>query len=590
MPFLPAFTIAQAIKKIQKQELVLPGIQREFVWGQDQICALFDSLMRSYPIGSLLFWRVEPESIPTFSFYKFMLNYHQRDAPFCPKIDDMSADVAVTAVLDGQQRLTALNLGLRGSYARKLPYYAWAKDSAFPTTELYLNLLAEAPGDKRPELGLRYDFRMFPFDKVPARSDGAYWFRVPDILQPEFEDAPLLNDFLHEEDLAGSKLAFKLLFELRRVTHDVTLLQAYEEHDQSIDRVLDIFVRTNSAGDPLTRSDLVLSMATSQWLDLDAKEETRELLRHLNSKCGADFKFDKDFILKAGLALSGATEISIAARNFTTENMVAMEKEWDQIKVALRLTTKLLAGFGLSTHSLRATAVAIPVAIYLSNREVGDEYLVSPAFKKDRSVVKHWVLRSLLKRGTWSYSGTDTLLSALRKVILEKGHRGFPVEAVEAEMLERDRPLTFTDEEIEGLLDSKYGGQQTFALLAMLYPFIKATDHHHIDHIHPRASFHRSKLKTLGFEDPKIDKWQSRRNLLPNLQLLEGPENIAKQDSPPRSWADDAYPQDGGVENYLMIHDLEGLDDDVLTFDDFFETRRDRLKEKLDALVGSTVS
>jgi transposase len=40
----------------------LPAIQREFVWRPDQIIQLFDSLLRRYPVGSFLFWEVQPEN------------------------------------------------------------------------------------------------------------------------------------------------------------------------------------------------------------------------------------------------------------------------------------------------------------------------------------------------------------------------------------------------------------------------------------------------------------------------------------------------------------------------------------------------
>ena len=43
-------------------------------------------------------------------------------------------------------------------------------------------------------------------------------------------------------------------------------------------KVLDIFVRVNSGGTPLSYSDLLLSMATNQWQDRDAREEVRTLV------------------------------------------------------------------------------------------------------------------------------------------------------------------------------------------------------------------------------------------------------------------------------------------------------------------------
>lgn len=47
--------------------------------------------------------------------------------------------------------------------------------------------------------------------------------------------------------------------------------------DQDADKVLEIFVRVNSGGTTLSYSDLLLSMATNQWKELDAREEVRAL-------------------------------------------------------------------------------------------------------------------------------------------------------------------------------------------------------------------------------------------------------------------------------------------------------------------------
>jgi len=98
------------------------AIRREFVWSVEQIEKLFDSLMRGYPIGSFLFWQIDPQSLDDFRFYRFMDRYHQRDHRHNEPID-LVGKHSVTAVLDGQQRLTALNIGLKGWYAYKLPWF-----------------------------------------------------------------------------------------------------------------------------------------------------------------------------------------------------------------------------------------------------------------------------------------------------------------------------------------------------------------------------------------------------------------------------------------------------------------------------------
>ena len=51
---------------------VRPAFQREFVWEIEQIEKLFDSIMRGYPISSMLLWRVEGKSKSKWKFYKFI--------------------------------------------------------------------------------------------------------------------------------------------------------------------------------------------------------------------------------------------------------------------------------------------------------------------------------------------------------------------------------------------------------------------------------------------------------------------------------------------------------------------------------------
>lgn len=113
--YKPGGTIADALDRIQRSQYVLPAIQREFVWKPHQIERLFDSLMQGYPFGTFLFWKVEPSTSGKFKFYDFVLNYHERDAAHCPELPVLHQQ-AVTAVLDGQQRLTAAIRELFGPF------------------------------------------------------------------------------------------------------------------------------------------------------------------------------------------------------------------------------------------------------------------------------------------------------------------------------------------------------------------------------------------------------------------------------------------------------------------------------------------
>ena len=72
MAFQTPITIATALERVRRNDYVLPGIQREFVWRHHQIEALFDSLLRGYPIGTFLFWQVKANHVGDFKFYRFL--------------------------------------------------------------------------------------------------------------------------------------------------------------------------------------------------------------------------------------------------------------------------------------------------------------------------------------------------------------------------------------------------------------------------------------------------------------------------------------------------------------------------------------
>ena len=116
MSFFPPLSVADAIQKIDYNQYLLPAIQRDFVWSHTQIETLFDSLMQGYPIGSMLLWRVDGSNTINQRFYGILRKFRER---YSIRTEEGSTKgvPSFEVVLDGQQRLTALYLGLKGSYA-----------------------------------------------------------------------------------------------------------------------------------------------------------------------------------------------------------------------------------------------------------------------------------------------------------------------------------------------------------------------------------------------------------------------------------------------------------------------------------------
>ena len=156
MSFQTPITISTAIRNIENNQYLLPAIQREFEWSHEKIEWLFDSIMRDYPISSFLFWRVEGDTKANYKFYQFLKVYKQRYKTHNEEFATGSHN-DFTAVLDGQQRLTSLYIGLCGSYAYRTPrLHEENTERVYPTRHLYLNI--EKPLENEED-GRIYEFK-----------------------------------------------------------------------------------------------------------------------------------------------------------------------------------------------------------------------------------------------------------------------------------------------------------------------------------------------------------------------------------------------------------------------------------------------
>lgn len=582
MPYLPPSTVAESLEAIQRGNLVLPAIQREFVWKPSQVTALFDSLMRGYPIGSFLSWRVEPSTVAQFRFYGFMKDYNELSQRHNPLLDT-PPDQAVTAVLDGQQRLTSLNIGLRGTYAWKNKY-GWRRFAEnYPTRTLHLSLAGTAAENAA---GLAYDFRFLTEDQLASMDldEARYWLPAPKVAQAKRINGLIVE--LSTRGIANDPGAMEIATDLWEKVHSEKSIYFYEETEQDIERVLDIFIRVNSGGSTLSYSDLLLSIATAQWKDRDARKEIHGLVDDLNAT-GAGFRFSQDLVLKTGLVLSGVSDIGFKVKNFTAENMQLLSDKWEQIAASLRVAVGLLSDFGLSGASLTARSVLIPVATYVHHRGLTQAYRDAPSEARDRGALRDWTMRSLIIPGVWG-SGLDVLLRALRDTITQHGANRFPVAEVERTMAGRGKSLAVTPELVDNLLELQYGDVTTFAVLAMLFQHVNTRNVHHIDHVFPVARLAKSELRKAGISESDIEAIEDAKNTLANLELLEGPENISKSAKSPAAWASEAFPDAQAMASYRDRNALPELPASAAEFLEFLQQRRELLRHRMLITLGTS--
>lgn len=584
--FQPARRILDVLADIDHQQLLLPAIQREFVWSEAKICALFDSLMRGYPIGGLLFWKVSNKTVGSNAFYGFIRDFDIRPPNnLCPKIAAIAPSDNRFAILDGQQRLTSLNIGLRGSHTVKLLNKRWDNPDAFPRRYLNLDLLASGPDPEESgaeeETGdtERYVFRFKTAEQVEAENAAGHkWMRVSDILA--LGEMTQILSYAVAAGIGTHKEAMERLGRLYEVVHVQGTISPFIESDQSIDRVMNIFIRTNAQGEPLTFADLLLSQATAAWAasdggePVDAREEIRSFHEHLN-RPDRRFDFKRDQIMKACLVLTDARSVRFQITNYDMQRMLLIRSSWPQIKRCLDLAASLLDQFGLTAVNLTARSVIHPLAYYFKHRNLDASYLTATGHDADRERVRQWVLRSQLRQGIWG-SSLDSLLTRLRTAIREHGSDGFPVEEIDRAMGELGKSLAFDEDAVQGLLKLRYGERNSFALLSLIYPGAD-TSRRHIDHVYPQTAFTAAKLAKLGFTPEHSARLISAAQEMPNLQLLTPAENQSKGGVLPGTWLASAFPDERDQAAVRAFHHLGNASDDLRRFEDFITERRDKL-------------
>ena len=566
MEYIP-IRIADIVRQLNR-DIYLPAIQREFVWGPNRIERLFDSVMSDFPIGSFLYWRLDEKHKEEWPIYEFIREFNS-EVPHNNLANMAGINKDITLVLDGQQRITSLFIGLRGSY--RYFYYRWH------LTQLYLNLLkCPTPNEENTEEMVdQFEFRE---RDTPDSENVQHWSKVGRILDyPDAEDAKSdLRDELADLTDQQKENANRLIGKLHSRVHTVTVGNYYEEKSQSYDKVLQIFVRANSGGQPLEYSDLLLATATAKWETYDARKEIHDFTDTIN-RIGTGYQFGKDFVLKSCLYLTEHLPILYQVKNFNLTNLRAIENNWTTIKLALTTTVTLISRFGFNSKNIVAPLALLPIAFFLMKR--GDWSFDESSNKEDAEAqisIRRWFVFATLKNAFGSSS--DTTLSRLRELLIGcTNSTVFP-----SEVLYRSLGIEpkLNDAEIDRILTYGYQGRYTNLVLSLLYPdrdWKGAVFHE--DHIFPQSEFQVRLLRKRGYDDAKIQRYLAKFNVLTNLELLTDSENLSKNATPFDEWLPT---RDEDFKNRHFIPALDNYRFD--SFEEFHEKRRTLIAKKLQGL------
>ena len=544
----------------------LPSLQREFVWGPDKVCDFFDSVMRSYPISSFLLWRVPESDREDLEVYRFIESgsdagkHNLRDRVFGLK--------DLTFVLDGQQRLPSLLIGFKGTYE-----FGGAHSRTRDVRRLHLDILrdGEVP-DEQEETSYGFEFRM----NSATTTRGSYWFEVGRILRFEKTLDALIDETVgrlkafhpSDSDLSTAKRNLERLH--AAVFSDLTICHHTETHGDQ-ERMLDIFVRANSGGVPLSKPDLLLSNLTVHWKSLDAREEIKSFVDDCNASLnvGADrarSALKQDFVLKSCLVLLDSP-VAYRISTFNKQTCQRIADYWADIKQAITETVQAANWFGVNGLNLTSANALIPIAYYLYRNPNVHLRSDDRTDAENASLIRRWLIMALLN-GIFGGS-SDSMLHKARAVLMKHGENGrmFPVK--ELDIATRDaRRLPTTDQNaIKKILDLHYADSATVLALTLLYEERAwGTIAHHCDHIFPQSLF-RNELK----------EYRPLCNSISNLMLLGARENAEKNAKPFDEWIESREP------NFLKRH-LIPTDKELWAKEAFPEFLQERARLMLDRL------
>jgi hypothetical protein len=528
----------------------LPNIQRPFVWSEEQICRLFDSILREYPISTLLIWKTKSG----IRHRKFIDNYSAR-----LRLTDFYRPENTNKkclVLDGQQRLQSLYIGLCGSYEER---------------ELYLDILSgevTAPDD------MKYRFAFLEPSVVAFP-----WIKFKDIVFSPKNSLALSHSIIAS---AGRTLSDA---EKEKVDEHVSIVFktfhsddgiAYQELDStenqqlySEDDVVEIFIRANSGGTRLGKSDLLFSLLSSTWDEAD--KEMVLLLEELNSQ---GFAFTRDFVLKTCLTLldQGAQyEVSKFRKPGVRDDI---EKNWEAIVKAIKDVYDFVRGktFIRGDKAMPSYLVLIPL-VYLRYHY--------PTAWKQATGVDTYLIRSLL---TGAFSGTpDRLIDSCVNRINEL--QKFDLSAMFEVIRSQGRSLELT---ADRFWQMGYGSDTIHLLFNLWYRDFNYTPAYNgnapqVDHIFPQSELRKVKVINPQTGRPVMKYYEATRNQLANCMLLTQQENGSggKTDTLPEEWfanKDSAY-----LEMHLIPADPQLWKMD--RFEDFIAARKKLIEAKFGYLL-----
>jgi hypothetical protein len=414
-------TISEILGK-DFSEYLLPSIQREFVWDEDDIKQMIESILNGYPIGIITIFKTDLEF------------------PSTPLIDVNTKEKNTNEkfyILDGQQRLTSL-LMIREKWKIK------------------------RNGEIIERVPILYNPDERKLKVKGKRSSGQDFADLINMCLFRQEPKPHLQRVL--EFLKNNFLDRPVAFYIVEVKKDG------KNNEEVYNDMAQIFTRINRAGIRLGNLEMFLSFFASSSI---GKDEIIKLHKELNNHYSMDLEPVIRFIFSNfGLSQHQISKIDsfkramkdIKDRYQEQDVKRIIENSGKSITLVMNMLKKEL---GISTTQILPSEIAlVPLFKYVYNRRISNVDEITE--NESKRMIRWLILASF--NGLYS-SRTDTRLESDIK-ILNENINGFPINELLNSMNEKIKISTINENDFKNIniniLRGTAGKKYLFALYVLL--------------------------------------------------------------------------------------------------------------------------
>ncbi len=517
-------SIISILNQIRNNEVVLPAIQRDFVWEKGKIQKLLDSILRGYPVGIALLW----ETYHELQYREFIKDYRPGSVA---TFKDNPTEKRIRVVLDGQQRLQSLYISLFGTFDGENLWFdvlsGRCQDDVSESKYLF-EFCTKTKADQwntQTEQQLKLAPKSSENDFLPC-----FYTRVSELhamsalAREKFVSKLIKELMLPEEDQGRLRVNLATLEQMLSKDANVLKVSIIDEDlpPQSPERktetdVLEIFVRINREGTPLNRADLIFSMLKLNWKE--SAEALPQFVLRINR--GNSLGLNADFVIRCLFAVSnlGAKFDLDLLRN--RGNVQTLRNNFDRCCDGISAAIDFLTEHCWIHNSdlLGGRAALVPFVYYFFHK---DKHRIpnSQIPRARRALYWFGFSRAFSRYGD---SRAGAFIRDVLKPLAESGDTKFPAEQAQgrvahweslnefgADLLKRNHVLTLH------LIQDRTG---THVQYKGNLP--------EIDHIFPRAI-----LRSKGYDENLI-------NHFANFWVLARDKNRNKSDAPPRNYFKD---------------------------------------------------